>query len=227
MARVNEDVVGEPLPRLGSVRRAVSEKLRSALISGRMRPGQLYSAPHLAEMLGVSATPVREAMLDLVREQMVEVVPNKGFRVRELSDRNLDELVEIRLLLEVPIMAKVAEACEGPVADTVRDLEPLAIELEDAAREGDLVRFITLDTGFHTSFLALHGNDELVNVVRELRGRSRLYGMEQLAERGVLQDSAAEHREMVRLALDRDADGMARLVRQHIAHVRNEWAASP
>ncbi|WP_159499686.1 GntR family transcriptional regulator [Microbacterium sp. 18062] len=214
----------EPLPRAGSVRRAVSERLRSALISGRMRAGELYSAPQLAEMLGVSATPVREAMLDLVREQMVEVVPNKGFRVRTLSDRELDELVEIRLLIEVPVMAEIARTCEGAVADGVRALEPLALDLEGAARDGDLVRFIVLDTEFHSTFLALHGNETLVGVIREFRGRSRLYGLQKLADAGALEETAAEHREMVRLALSRDGDGMTALLRQHIAHIRGEWA---
>ncbi|WP_415977284.1 GntR family transcriptional regulator [Rhodococcus sp. 077-4] len=217
--------VVEPLPRARNVRRAVSERLRSALISGRMVPGKLYSAPQLAEMLGVSATPVREAMLDLVREQMVEVVPNKGFRVRDLDDRELDELVEIRLLLEAPIMAEIAATCSGDIAASVRALEPVSIELEDAARSGDLVRFITLDTEFHSSFLALHGNRTLVNVIREFRGRSRLYGLQKLADAGLLEQTAVEHRDMVRLALARDSNGMAELVRHHIAHIRGEWAA--
>ena len=74
-----------------SLRDEVHEALRAALITGRMKPGVLYSAPALAEMLGVSATPVREAMLDLVKEELVVAVRNKGFRVTEVSDRELDE----------------------------------------------------------------------------------------------------------------------------------------
>lgn len=213
-----------PLPRSGSVRQAVSERLRSAIISGRMEAGQLYSAPQLGEMLAVSATPVREAMLDLVRERMVEVVPNKGFRVRELDEGYLDELVELRLLLEVPTMARVAAECEGAVADGVRALEPLAVAIEEAARSGDLVHFISLDTEFHSAFLALAGNASLVEAVRDFRGRSRLYGLQQLADTGLLDRTAVEHREMVQRALARDVDGMTALVRTHIAHVRGEWA---
>src|SRR5919199_1566442 len=87
------------LPVLGgrkpSHRERVADALRAALIAGELRPGEVYSAPGLAARFGVSATPVREAMLDLVREGLVDTVPNKGFRVRDLSDRELDEITEM------------------------------------------------------------------------------------------------------------------------------------
>ena len=81
------------LPEIGervSLRERVAESLRAALVSGRMAPGTTYSIPALAEQFGVSATPVREAMLDLVNEGIVAPVPNKGFRVVELTDEELD-----------------------------------------------------------------------------------------------------------------------------------------
>ncbi|MFZ4511913.1 MAG: GntR family transcriptional regulator, partial [Candidatus Nanopelagicales bacterium] len=95
----------EGLPTIGertSLRERVAESLRAALVSGRMVPGTTYSIPALAEQFGVSATPVREAMLDLVNEGIMSAVPNKGFRVVELSDAELDQITELRRLLEVP-----------------------------------------------------------------------------------------------------------------------------
>jgi len=71
-------------------------------MSGEMRPGSIYSAPALGALLGVSPTPVREAMLDLTKEGLVEVVRNKGFRVVNLSESDLADLAELRYLLEVP-----------------------------------------------------------------------------------------------------------------------------
>lgn len=218
-------VEAAPAVRRPNLRIEVTEALRSAIITGSMVSGHVYSAPQLGELLGVSATPVREAMLDLVREGMVVVVPNKGFRVVEPSDDALDHLAEMRLLLEVPVMAEIAEACEGPAAELIAELSDLAAEMESAATSRDLVRFISLDTEFHTRFLAVHGNPLLVDLVRDLRGRSRLYGLERLAERGLLQSTAREHAVMIELALARDAEGMRRLVAEHIGHVRGEWAA--
>lgn len=208
-----------------TIRTEVVEALRAALITGDLVPGVVYSAPQLGEMLGVSATPVREAMLELVHGGMVEVLPNKGFRVVELTGDVLDHIAEMRLLLEVPVMAEIAERCEGSVAQVIADLAGIAQELEEAARSRDFVRFIALDTDFHTRFLAVHGNPLLVDLVRDLRSRSRLYGLEALADRDLLQPTAQEHAEMIRLALARDSRGMRRVVAAHIGHVRGVWAA--
>jgi DNA-binding GntR family transcriptional regulator len=211
--------------RESNLREQVSAALRAALISGRMRPGITYSAPVLGEMLGVSATPVREAMLDLVREGLVEVARNKGFRVTEVSERELDELAETRSLLEVPIMGAVAESDGLANQEAFDRLRRMARELEDSAKADDLVSFMRLDTEFHTEFLALHGNREVVNLVRNLRSRSRLYGLEKLARAGALVETAHEHAKMIELAVNRDRDGLEALTRQHIGHVRTVWAS--
>ncbi|MFG2586482.1 GntR family transcriptional regulator [Streptomyces malaysiensis] len=91
---------GPALPTLGGTRRSyrerVADALRAALIAGELRAGEVYSAPTLAARFGVSSTPVREAMLDLVKEGLVDTVPNKGFRVTAVSDRQLDEYTHIR-----------------------------------------------------------------------------------------------------------------------------------
>ena len=110
-----------PLPKT-NLRDRVSQALRSAIISGEMEPGVVYSAPSLAARFGVSATPVREAMLDLVREGMVTIVPNKGFRVTEVDDASLDQTTQIRQLLEPPVVGRVtAPGPRGRPARSARD----------------------------------------------------------------------------------------------------------
>ncbi|MEV7086554.1 GntR family transcriptional regulator [Streptomyces sp. NPDC093085] len=211
-------------PGVATVRERVTAELRAALISGDLRPGEVYSAPSLATRLGVSATPVREAMQDLAREGMVEVVRNTGFRVTELSDRELDELAEIRTFIEVPAMGLVAEKCSGAVAARVEELRETARELVRAANTLSMTEFMRLDTEFHIAFLSLHGNRRLVEEVARLRYRSRLYGLEALARAGRLELTSREHERMVDLALARDRAGMERLMRLHIGHTRREWA---
>lgn len=208
-----------------SAREDIVEALRAALISGEMRPGEVYSAPALAENFGVSATPVREAMLELVREDMIEVVRNKGFRVRRLTDAELDELVEMRLMLEVPTMGRVAAAYNETMDPQLKQLGRLAKQIEQAAVEGDLVEYVRLDTDFHVGFLALHGNMSLTRTVRELRGRSRLYGLGHLAETGQLVETVREHSELIDHALKRDVEAIERLTTHHIGRVRTIWAS--
>jgi DNA-binding GntR family transcriptional regulator len=214
------------LPVLGgqksSYRERVADALRAALIAGELLPGQVYSAPALAARFGVSATPVREAMLDLAKEGLVDTVPNKGFRVTELSEKDLDELSELRALIEVPTVRRIAEA--GVAPEVLAALRPLAAEIESAAARGDLIAHVAADMEFHLRLLALAGNGHLVETVRSLRARSRIYGLRSLADRDALVPSAHEHAELLDLLAARDAAGAERLMRRHIAHVRTIWA---
>ena len=95
--------------RAGSLREQVSRALEAAMVAGELKPGEMYSAPALGELFGVSATPVREAMQDLAKDGFVEAVRNRGFRVIEMSDADLDQISQIRLLLEVPTTVEVAD----------------------------------------------------------------------------------------------------------------------
>ncbi|GIH94699.1 GntR family transcriptional regulator [Planobispora siamensis] len=218
--RLDLPVVGERQ----SLREQVAHALRAALITGEMRPGVVYSAPVLAAQFGVSATPVREAMLDLTKEGLVEAVRNKGFRVTELSERDLDELTEIRQLIEVPTVARLADASR---AESFAELRPLAERIVEAAQEGDLLAYVDADIRFHVGLLTLAGNARLVEVVRDLRGRARLYGLAALSERGVLVDSAREHLDLLERLSAGDTGGSERVMRDHIQHVRGIWADRP
>jgi DNA-binding GntR family transcriptional regulator len=215
----------EGLPSIGertSLRERVAESLRAALVSGRMVPGTTYSIPALAEQFGVSATPVREAMLDLVNEGIMSAVPNKGFRVVELSDAELDQITELRRLLEVPTVGDLAGAIDRAA---IRRLRSLAAAVSDAARRGDVVGYVEADRELHLALLAEAGNPRLVEMVGRLRDQSRLYGLEQLAADGVLVDSAAEHIRLIDALESGDRRAAERVMAHHLDHVRGIWAS--
>ncbi|MET9218349.1 GntR family transcriptional regulator [Streptomyces sp. NPDC088197] len=203
------------------LRDQVANALRAALIAGELRPGAVYSAPILAAELGVSATPVREAMLDLAKEGLVEAVRNKGFRITEITERDLDEYTEIRALIEVPTIGR-ATAVATP--EQLEALRPLALEIVETARGHDLIGYLEADRRFHLGLLALAGNGHLVEVVSDLRKRSRLYGLNWLDETGRLVASAQEHIELLDLMLARDSEGAQECISRHLGHVRSLWA---
>ena len=213
------------LPEIGervSLRERVAESLRAALVSGRMAPGTTYSIPALAEQFGVSATPVREAMLDLVNEGIVAPVPNKGFRVVELTDEELDQVTELRRLLEVPTVRDLAGAMD-PAA--IKRLRGIAAAVHDAAQRGDVVAYVESDRELHLALLAESGNPRLVEMVGRLRDQSRLYGLEQLAADGVLVDSAAEHVRLIDALESGDRRAAEKVMAHHLDHVRGIWAS--
>ncbi|MDH6708072.1 DNA-binding GntR family transcriptional regulator [Kitasatospora sp. MAA19] len=203
------------------LRDQVAHALRAALISGELRPGVVYSAPALAADFGVSATPVREAMLDLAREGLVEAVRNKGFRVTELTERDLDDYTEIRALIEVPTVGRVTRTA---TKEQLERLRPQAEAIVAAARKHDLIGYLEADRQFHLDLLGLAGNARLVDVVSDLRKRSRLYGLNRLDERGELTSSAEEHLELLDLMLTGDAEAAEACMTRHLSHVRSLWA---
>ncbi|MFJ6569671.1 GntR family transcriptional regulator [Streptomyces sp. NPDC091292] len=204
------------------LRDRVANALRAALIAGELRPGVIYSAPTLAADFGVSATPVREAMLDLAREGLVEAVRNKGFRITEMTEADLDEYTEIRALTEIPTIGRVTRTASREQLEALR---PAAEEIVTAARDHDLIGYLEADRRFHLAVLALAGNRHLVTVVDDLRKRSRLYGLTELDLDGRLVDSAREHVELLDVMLTGDADAAMEVMRRHLHHVRSLWAA--
>lgn len=209
------------LPKQEGLRAGVGRALRAAIISGEMRPGVVYSAPSLGARFGVSATPVREAMLDLVKEGLVTSVPNKGFRVTDMSETDLDEITGLRLLIEPPT---VRDAVPQIPADDIPALRGLAQDIVDHAVAGDLIAYMEADRRFHVRLLEYSGNRRLVDLVGDLRAHTRLFGLGPLVEQGVLAESADEHLELVDLIEAGDASAVERLMIRHIKHVRGLWA---
>ncbi|MFI1647078.1 GntR family transcriptional regulator [Streptomyces avidinii] len=198
-----------------SVRGQVLDALRAALIDGELVPGEIYSGPALGERFGVSATPVREAMQQLALEGAVECLPNRGFRVLSRSPRELAELAEVRALLEVPVMLRLARTVP---ADAWEALRPAAAATAEAAAAGDLPGYAEADRDFHRAVLRLAGNDQLVQVAEELHRRAQwpLPGAPRVRRADLVAD-AAEHSALLEALIARDLPVVESLVREHFA----------
>jgi DNA-binding GntR family transcriptional regulator len=161
------------LPTFGrptSLRQRVSRALRAAIASGSLKPAQVYSVPLLAAEFGVSATPVREAMLDLVRDRLVEAVRNKGFRIVDLEPGELVAVNEVRLLIEPAAIASLAGQLSPLHLEGLRAYVDVILQ---AAQQGD--RTTAAETAFELRevMLGLCTNSVLVDHVTRLRTRAR------------------------------------------------------
>ncbi|MFC8363097.1 GntR family transcriptional regulator [Streptomyces griseorubiginosus] len=208
----SEVPIPRPVVQRASVRGQILDALRTALMAGELRPGDVYSAPALGERFGVSATPVREAMQQLALEGAVEVVPNRGFRVVERGARELAELAEVRALIEVPVMVRLARSVS---VERFAELRPLAEATVRAASSGCRATYAEADRAFHRGVLALSGNEQLVQIAEDLHRRSQwpLVG-------GVVAElvaDAAEHTALVDALIARDVDVVRGLVGRHFA----------
>lgn len=206
-----------------SLRERIGESLSAAIVSGELAPGVMVTVPGLAAEFQVSATPVREAMLDLEQRGFVQSVANKGFRVTDVSQQDLRDIIEIRTLLEGPVMAALADRISPEEMSVWREL---AGRISDHADAGSLSEFIEADREFHLGLMALHGNARLVSLVRELRSQTRMIGLAKMTNSPELSKSAREHHEMLDLIEQRDGEALAALMETHFAHVLNWWGPS-
>jgi DNA-binding GntR family transcriptional regulator len=161
-------------------------------------------------------------MLDLVREGLVDTMPNKGFRVTELSEHQLDEYTQIRELIEIPVVAGLAGRADPR---RLEELRPEAERIVAAAAAGDLIGYLEADRRLHLALLALAGNEHLVAVVEDLRKRSRLFGLQALAAAGRLEASAREHLELLDALVAGETETVREIMTRHLGHVRTLWAA--
>ena len=192
------------------------------IVTGEIAAGRVYSAPVLAAVLGVSVTPVREGLLELAAVGLVEAVPNKGYRIVDLTQDDLDEILEVRLMLEVPAAAEVAR--RGTAAAQMPRFRALADDIDRHAEHGDVPSFLESDRQFHLGLLETLGNGRLTEIVSRLRYQARLYGLPELAERGELKESAHEHGRLLDAISDDDPDAAAAIMTHHLQHTRGIWA---
>ncbi|MGN7859213.1 GntR family transcriptional regulator [Microbacterium sp. 22303] len=204
-----------------SLREQVERMIGARIVSGETPPGEVLTVPTLAGDFGVSATPVREAMLNLARRGFLRPIRNRGFQVTEVSADELNQLTDVRLLLEAPPMRRVAGAIDEALE---KELRELAERIVAAGQERRFEEYLEADTTFHLRILAVTGNQKLVDTVRELRQQTRLVGLVRLADSDTLMPTAREHAELVDLLVAGDGEGAEALMRRHLGHVGGVWS---
>ena len=198
-----------------SLRDKVVRRVRSDIVSGRSAPGTMYSVPALAEQLGVSTTPVREALLELSRGGLITPLRNRGFRVEATSLEELDNLFTMRELLERFAMVTLAER---RLSDT-GELRTLADDVARAVKDKDVLGYVESDRAFHQALTAEAGNPLLTRMIMDLRDGMRLYGIDSSAGRQRQLASVGEHYALIELAAAGKVGEIAALIDRHI----NEW----
>jgi DNA-binding GntR family transcriptional regulator len=196
-----------------TVNAQVLEALRAAVITGELPPGTLHSVHTLAEQLGVSRTPVREALIKLAEQGMVRFERNRGVRILQTSLHDLEEVFALRLLLEVPATRRAV----GQLGTATRgELRAVFGAMERAAAADNEFRMWQHDRRFHRVLLEASGNGRLAEYVDGLRDMVLRKGVSTAHQTRSLADIVAEHRAVLEHVLAGDADAAAEAMRVHI-----------
>lgn len=192
--------------------------VKQAVLDRRYEGGTLLTEGDLAEAVGVSRTPVREALLRLEVEGLLKLYPKKGALVLPVSAQEIADVVETRLLVERHAVAKVVPAGQRLIAR----LEELLEEQKEHAAAGDLNAFAVADRCFHAEIVRAAGNGILAHLYDQLRDRQLRMGVATMhAEPGRIAKNITEHTEILTALRSGDATAAAGLVERHIGWVNN------
>ena len=189
--------------------------IRQAVRDGALVPGQLYSAYQIADYLGVSRSPVREALMRLAEAGMVSFERNRGFRIVLPGPRDIAEVFQLRLLLEVPAARQAATSAP---AGLVTGLRAEFDAMRRAAADHDEPVFMRHDQRLHALIVAATGNSRVVKVVDGLRDLTRLLGASTVDRSRDLDGILAEHLPILDAIAAGDGPAAGRAMAGHITH---------
>lgn len=189
----------------------VAQAVRDGIAARELVPGEVYSVYQLADLLGVSRSPVREALLRLSEAGLVEISRNRGFTVNRPSAHDVEEIVEIRLALEPPAAARAATA-PLPV------LDDLLAAMRAAADRNDERAFWAADRALHRTILEAAGNARAAAIVESLRATTTLLGPPTTATGRTLTEIAEEHAPIVEAIVTGRADAARAAMTRHLEH---------
>ena len=210
-----------PVERPVPLRQSVYEALVELVIAGRLTPGQHLVETELARQLGVSRQPVREALHRLEAEGWVDLRPNQGAFVHVPTDHEVDQLLDVRELLEVET-ARLAARAVTP--DQVARLRSICRDGEAAVASGDTERFVSLNNSFHAALADIAGNAVLAELSAIVSRRSRWYY--RLVAPMREHESCLEHLDMVEAIETGDGGQAAKVARGHVERTRNAYHRS-
>ncbi|MFG3113275.1 GntR family transcriptional regulator [Streptomyces sp. NPDC048197] len=192
--------------------------VKDAVLQRRYEGGMLLTEGELADAVGVSRTPVREALLRLEVEGLLKLYPKKGAMVLPVSAQEIADVVETRLLVEKHAAAKAVPASEPLLTELTELLETM----REQAASGDLAAVSVTDRAFHAAIVRSAGNQILDRLYEQLRDRQLRMGVAVMhADPDRIAKNIAEHAEILDALRAGDADAATEVVHRHVSWVRN------
>lgn len=195
------------------LRDVVFQTLRKAILTGELKPGERLMEIHLANKLGVSRTPIREAIRMLELEGLVTMIPRRGAEVAQITEKSLRDVLEVRRALD----ALCAElACQRISEEEKVKLKAACLAFEKATKTKDSTLIAEADVALHDIIVAATGNNRLVQLVNNLSEQMYRYRFEYIKDESQHERLIEEHRMIYESILNKDCETAARVAKIHI-----------
>lgn len=197
------------------LRDVVFQTLRKAIITGEFAPGERLMEISLANMLGVSRTPVREAIRKLELEGLVIMIPRKGAQVAKITEKNLRDVIEVRIVLEE---FAASLACERITKEGRQNLQNLHDKFVESVSTNDILQIAEKDEQFHDGIFHAANNDRLVTIINNLREQFYRYRLEYVKDISSHYTLITEHKALMEAIFAGNNVRAKQLMREHLLH---------
>lgn len=195
------------------LRDVVFHTLRRGIMQGDLKPGERLMEIKLANRLGVSRTPIREAIRMLELEGLVVMIPRKGAQVAEITEKDLKDVLEVRMGLEE---LAVKFACQRITEEQLDNLYHASRKFEEAVKREDLTELAQADVDFHDLIYKATGNERLVQLLNNIREQMYRYRVEYLKDEEIRGSLVREHDTLLENLRQRDLEGAKQVTQSHI-----------
>ena len=195
------------------LRDVVFNTLRQAILRGEMEPGERLMEIQLAQKLGVSRTPIREAIRKLELEGLVIMIPRKGAEVAHITEKDMRDVLEVRSTLEE---LAVTLACKNVTPEKIDELKAANKVFESAIVSKDVVNIVDADVQFHDIIYAMTDNQRLIQIINNLREQMYRYRLEYVKDARTHSILISEHNDIIRELSQKNVTDARVVVRQHI-----------
>lgn len=195
------------------LRDVVFNTLRQAILRGELKPGERLMEIQLANKLGVSRTPIREAIRKLELEGLVLMIPRKGAEVADITEKSLRDVLEVRKALEE---LAVQLTCDKITKEQIRELEAAAEEFEKILKSSDVTEIAEADVRFHDIIYTATDNQRLIQLLNNLGEQMYRYRVEYLKNPDAYPQLVAEHEAIIRHIEKKEKEKATEIVCKHI-----------
>ena len=197
----------------GTLQNLAYERIKNLLISGQLEFEEVYSANQFAEILGVSRTPIREALLQLATEGFFISLRGRGFKIKDFSEKEIKDFFETRKMIEVYVIERLV----GEVSK--QDLKPLDDSLKLMINERNEERtysFLEADKSFHMNLIHHYKNRLLESIMENIRDFISIFGRKALSSPGRIQEVIQEHQDIFQALHQRDKKKAVNAMKYHL-----------
>ncbi|MFI3237745.1 MAG: GntR family transcriptional regulator [Lachnospiraceae bacterium] len=195
------------------LRDVVFNTLRQAILTGDLKPGERLMEIHLANRLGVSRTPIREAIRKLELEGLVTMIPRRGAEVAQITSKSLQDVLEVRRSLDVLC---VELACSRITDEEIEELERAQMRFIESTKMSDWRGIAQADVAFHDIIVQATGNKRLITLVNNLAEQMYRYRFEYIKDNSMHGCLIEEHNKIIQSIKDKDQGLASEIVVVHI-----------